>query len=234
MNCQEVQKGLLQTHDPALVPGIQEHLERCPDCTEIARVWRLLGEVSHPTPPAHMGIAFRVRLDRELQGQPPRRIRSAWWVPMAAAAGLILALGIALGRQWRQESPASPAGFTALRYGSTTDRLEAIALVSGRSTSGPELQDALLDRVQHDSSPEVRLSAVEALYLFGSDPSLSRKLEAALPLQTRPEVQLALVDLLAAIRQERAADALRRLIQSGQLSGSVQRRAQQRLSQMNL
>jgi HEAT repeat protein len=153
---------------------------------------------------------------------------------MAAAAGLILALGIALGRQWRQESPASPAGFTALRYGSTTDRLEAIALVSGRSTSGPELQDALLDRVQHDSSPEVRLSAVEALYLFGSDPSLSRKLEAALPLQTRPEVQLALVDLLAAIRQERAADALRRLIQSGQLSGSVQRRAQQRLSQMNL
>ena len=89
-------------------------------------------------------------------------------------------------------------------------------------------------KVSHDPSLDVRLSAVEALYLFGADPGLSHRIEVALPGQTRPEVQLALIDLLGALRQKRAAEALRRLMDQDQLPPEARQRAEQRLSQMNL
>ncbi len=234
MKCEEVQEALLQAQPAEARPWVREHLAHCPECHDLARLWQLLGEASQPVPPTNLSNDFRARLAQELGTTPRPRLRPAWWISLASAALLILGLGIALGRQVRQDPSHAAPGMAELRYGSPTDRLEAIALINPRSAAAPDLQDALLERVQHDPSPEVRLSAVEALYLFGSDPSLSRKLEAALPLQTRPGVQLALVDLLAAIRQERAAEALRRLVRSGQLPGPVQLRAQQRLSQMNL
>ena len=112
--------------------------------------------------------------------------------------------------------------------------MEAIALVNAQTPGQGDMVSALMDRICHDPSLEVRLSAVEALYLFGAEPGLSHRIEATLPDQTRPEVQLALIDLLGALRQKRAAEALRRLAKDGQFPSEARQRAEKRLSQMNL
>jgi hypothetical protein len=150
------------------------------------------------------------------------------------AAVLLLSLGVALGYSLRSSSGRSDPAMAGLRNGTTADRMEAIALVNTRTPGQGDVASALLDRISHDPSLQVRLSAVDAIYLFGADPGLSRQIEAAIPGQSRPEVQLALIDLLGALRQKRATDALRRLMNEEQLPNEARRRAAERLAQMNL
>ena len=70
--------------------------------------------------------------------------------------------------------------------------------------------------------------------LCASDPALGQRIAEALPRQTRPEVQLALVDLMVALRERRAAEALRRLLQDARLNPEVRRRAETRLAEQRL
>jgi hypothetical protein len=178
---------------------------------------------------------FQERLALELALQIRRgSFTKSWWLPLSVAAVLLLSLGVALGYSLRSGSGRSDPAMAGLRNGTMADRMEAIALVNTRTPGQGEVASALLDRISHDSSLQVRLSAVEALYLFGADPELSRQIEAAIPGQSRPEVQLALIDLLGALRQKRATDALRRLMSEEQLPNEARRRAGERLAQMNL
>ncbi len=90
----------------------------------------------------------------------------------------------------------------------------------------------VLDRIARDSSTAVRLAAVEALYLAAPEGDRDGRVEAALRSQDRPEVQVALVDLLVALRQRRAAEALRRLLAEGRLAPSVRLQAERRLADL--
>ncbi len=78
----------------------------------------------------------------------------------------------------------------------------------------------------------VRLAAVEALYLAAPEGDRDGRVEAALRGQDRPEVQAALVDLLVALRQRRAAEALRSLLAEGRLAPSARRQAERRLADL--
>jgi len=48
--------------------------------------------------------------------------------------------------------------------------------------------------------------------VFGRQPKVRQRLVSALPRQTSPRVQMALVDLLGGLREQRALDALRALL----------------------
>jgi hypothetical protein len=241
MRCQDFQIHLLDHSQdsphphPVLAAAMTEHLSGCPECKEFKRLWQGLDELAQPEAPAGMSSRFRERLALELairKSQKP--FISSWWLPLSVAAALLLSVGVILGFSLRSGNDRIDPALASLRNGSVADRMEAIALVNTRTPGQGDIVSALIERVSHDPSLDVRLSAVEALYLFGTDPGLSHRIEVILPGQTRPEVQLALIDLLGALRQKRAAEALRRLMNEDQLPREARQRAEQRFSQMNL
>jgi HEAT repeat protein len=194
-----------------------------------------LDEIPVPPPDPALGARFRARLHQEVARPKPVVHRLAGWgLPLAAAALLMLGGAFATGYALRGSAePSSPreAALARLRRGTPADRMQTITSTRG---GDPDLAGALLDRVMRDPSLDVRLSAVEALYLFGSDPSLGGRIAEALPRQDRPQVQLALVDLLVALRERRAAEALRRLLRDDRLGPEVRRRAEAQLAEQRL
>lgn len=235
MKCEDFQAHLLDGPTVRPEPGLAEHLLHCPDCRELQALWLKLNELEQPEVPQGMSSRFRERLAIEVAKQATRpSFTNSWWLPLSVAATVLVALGVGLGFSLRSDRDQSDLSSAGLRNGSTADRMEAIALVNSRTPGQGDIVTALMERISNDPSVEVRLSAVEALYLFNAEATLTKRIEEVLPRQSRSEVQLALIDLLGALRQKRAAEALHRLIQEDQLPTEARRRAEQRLSQMNL
>ena len=59
-----------------------------------------------------------------------------------------------------------------------------------------ELLNVLLDTLNHDPNINVRLSAVDALYLFYRNPAVKSGLIDSLSRQTSPMVQMELIELM--------------------------------------
>ena len=239
MRCQDFQTHLLDASEASsnfvLAASMAEHLSTCSECREFQLLWEGLGALVQTEAPAGLSSRFRERLALELAAQKPTKsITSSWWLPLLVAATLLLSLGVGLGYSLRSGNGKVDPSMARLRNGTVTDRIETLALVSARPPGQGDIVSALIERVSEDPNLEVRLSAVEALYLFGADPRLSQRIEAVLLSQARPEVQLALIDLLGALRQKRAAEALRRLMNEDLLPREARQRAGQRLAQMNL
>ncbi len=216
MRCEELLDTLKA--DPGN-PACKAHLATCGDCRELADLWAGLAALPDPPAPEGLGRRFAARL-------PRRRLPA--WMGWAAAALLLAGLGFAAGRGW-----AGPDGPESLDFsrGSDPQRLQRVTLAA-YGPEDDELAGALLDRIARDSSTAVRLAAVEALYLAAPEGDRDGRVEAALRSQDRPEVQVALVDLLVALRQRRAAEGLRRLLAEGRLAPSVRRQAERRLADL--
>jgi hypothetical protein len=113
-----------------------------------------------------------------------------------------------------------------LTQSSPSRRLKGVAWTSTVENPDKKTLETLLNTLNNDPNVNVRLSAVDALYLFSGDPMVKKGLVDSLAHQTSPLVQVALIDLMVEIREKRAADALRQLIQRNKLNSSVKKRAQ--------
>ena len=115
---------------------------------------------------------------------------------------------------------------------SATDRLEGISWTAGLDKPGDKTIKALVDKLDGDPNVNVRLAAVDALYLFRADPAVKASLVRSLAKQDSPLVQVALIDLLVEIRERRAADALKQLIGNAKLAPQVKEHAELGLKQI--
>jgi len=119
------------------------------------------------------------------------------------------------------------------------NQLVALSMLQGQSPSArmrgvtysekiaqpdPQVLDALLQAVNHDSSVNVRLSAVDALQKFGSDPEVARAMVSSIPGQESPLVQIALVDMLVQLNARGVAPELGKLAQDSRLDEMVRQR----------
>ncbi|HUU38914.1 MAG TPA: HEAT repeat domain-containing protein [Candidatus Desulfaltia sp.] len=120
-----------------------------------------------------------------------------------------------------------------LKQASASERLMGVSWSSRVDRPGDEIITALLETLDHDPNVNVRLAAVDALYLFYGHPEVKDGLVRSLAGQTSPLVQLALIDLLVGIRERRAAEALERLIQDEKLNPKVKKRAELGLAQLS-
>jgi anti-sigma factor RsiW len=158
----------------------------------------------------------------------------------AAAAAFLLA-GIGFGTIL---GPAGPFGSKLARLESQVDAMRqttALSLLDQPSSSerllgvsyseqvsAPEATtiDALLRTLDTDPSVNVRLAAVDALFLFAKEPAVRDGLVASLGRQTNPVIQVALIDLLQEIREKKAVEALKSLIGNDRIRPEVQKRAE--------
>jgi HEAT repeat protein len=115
---------------------------------------------------------------------------------------------------------------------SATERLEGISWSAGLDKPGDKTIKALVDKLDGDPNVNVRLAAVDALYLFRADPAVKASLVRSLAKQESPLVQIALIDLLVEIRERRAADALKQLIGTAKLAPQVKEHAELGLKQI--
>jgi hypothetical protein len=191
MNCETCQRRLLATEDPKVPAAeVRAHLAGCPACQRWQR--QLLRLERHvpllPVPPSQA----RERLLGELLGQPvpaPAAVplpppsaplpRKPWWrrplvvrVSGAAAAAVLIACGILLGRVLtRQEPPVAEAPLAeqdfVIRLVDCDTRLAETDSPSKRVQTLAELADALhreSDALRRANGGEDELREVARLY----------------------------------------------------------------------
>ncbi|MFD2786566.1 HEAT repeat domain-containing protein [Hymenobacter rubripertinctus] len=149
------------------------------------------------------------------------------WLRVAASVALLL-IGAGLG--WLLARPAPPqqtaqahtAGQQLARQLTTANGQPAMAssriqLVHEASVAAVPPGDptvlVLINTLNADPNPNVRLAAAEALYRLRADSLVGPALAQSLAVQTNPNVQVTLIDMLVSLRQKQAVPQLQRLAQ---------------------
>lgn len=116
---------------------------------------------------------------------------------------------------------------------SASERLKGVNLSSRMDSPDSKTLDALLFTLDNDPNVNVRLAAVDALYLFHDFPQVKQGLLQSLEKQASPLVQVALIDLIVNMRERKAVEALRTLLQNEKLNPDVKHYAEQGLQQLS-
>ncbi|NVO29944.1 HEAT repeat domain-containing protein [Hymenobacter lapidiphilus] len=151
------------------------------------------------------------------------------WLRIAASVAL-LAVGAALG--WLLARQAAPAEATLAANQAEAAQLLArqLTTTSGQppmassriqlvheASSGPNVHPGdptvlvLINTLNADPNPNVRLAAAEALYRLRADSLVGPALAQSLAVQTDPNVQITLIEMLVSLRRKQAVPQLQRL-----------------------
>ena len=115
---------------------------------------------------------------------------------------------------------------------SASARLQGVSYSAAVQRPNTKTLTALVNTLNTDPNSNVRLAAVEALYLFRNQSGVKDSLLNALAVQDSPLVQVALIDLLVEIREQRASEALKALIKNEKLNPDVKKLAEQGIKQL--
>lgn len=190
---------------------------------DLLGLWGALGRLDNPMP--SMGLKEKVL---------PHHHRFPSLL-LATAAGLLFGVGgLFVGRAYRDPVVARPLDrnqvpLEMVRSQSPTERAQGLALMG---SGDGDVVDTLLTLVEHDPDSRVRLAAVDALYLSAGNPGLRHRLGDALLKVDRPDVQIALVDLIVGLREREAVQALKRLEAEGRLTPEVRGRVASGIRQL--
>jgi HEAT repeat protein len=119
-----------------------------------------------------------------------------------------------------------------LQQQSASERLRGVSWTYRVEPSDTEVLAALLAAVNHDPNVNVRLAAVDALRPFAAGQPTRDAVIQALPSQTDPIVQVALIDLLVDLKETEAAPELRKVAADGSTDVGVRQRAQWALEKL--
>lgn len=223
-------------------------------------IWRDLETLPEEAPSPALGEEFHQRMERELErierpSPTPRPVSNRnrglfsrfTWQPAWQFAATLLLLGIGftggylyqnppqkaiMANQQETESIRRELSLTQLSQPSAGERLAGVRHIARLTRPDDQMIGRLLDIVDNDENLQVRLAAVEALYLFGHRPEIRRGVAASLKKQDSPLMQVALMDLLVAWREKRAADSLKALVEDGRVDPLVQERAKESLEKL--
>ncbi len=175
----------------------------------------------------------------------------------AAFALALLATGLFAGARYLAPTPTTPAGddstkrelaalraqvadmgqlvtASLLQQKSTSDRLQSVLATMDLKSPDRQVLTDLVGALAFDPSINVRLSAVEALTPHARDQVVRTGVLAALPRESAPLVQLAMIELLAAAREREAAPLLERLSRDDAADKNVREAAKRALATLRL
>ena len=249
------QREAFQTHVAGCV-GCRGELDAARE------TWELLGRIPPmPHDVAALRRRLDAVLTGYGEGSAGHREGSAGHRRRYALAGLaaaaMLLIGIALGRQIALPAAPSTAATAApaaetqlaalraemgemrqmmslslLRQPSATARLQGVVSIRQIDDPGGDVITALLDTLRDDPNANVRLAAIDALTRFMDRDLVKRGTLDALPRQTSPLVQIALIDFVAQSAGVASAETLQALSNDSTMSRIVRTRAAERLRQL--
>ena len=213
----------------------ERHLADCDECASLLAARRRVLDV-------YDGLAPSAEGTFDLSRMPVAARREAsWWRPaMAVAAGtLLLVLGALAGRM----GAPGMAGGEALREieqrltelevqlavaridpPTAAERLKATAAGVALVHRDPRILDSLLDALEADPSPNVRMAIIDALYLAGNTTRVEQRFERLFAAQASPMIRIALIELAADRRLRGTLGDLRRAATES-TDGAVRERA---------
>jgi hypothetical protein len=241
---------------------VREHILSCAPCREdlenLTVVWAKLGVLPEEQPDGGLRHRFYGMLEeyKDKLEAGEKTARPAGWRdwfsfrrPAFAASFSAFLLLLGLGAGWllnggrpggeryaglsrEVQDMRQQVALSLLSQPSATERIQGIGYSAAVKNPNDKTLAALFDALDNDPNPNVRLAAVDALYLFRSRPGVRESLVNSLAVQTYPLVQVALIDFLVEVREARAAEALKSLIERDELTPEVKKRAEQGLKQI--
>jgi hypothetical protein len=232
------------------------------DLENLTVVWAKLGVLPEEQPGGGLRHRFYAMLEEykdglEAKGKTARAtgILAGWreWFtfrrPAFAASFSAFLLFVGLGAGWllnggraggerlttlsrEVQDMRQQVALSLLGKSSATERIQGIGFSAAVENPNDTTLAALTDALDNDPNPNVRLAAVDALYLFRNKPGVRESLVRSLAIQNYPLVQVALIDFLVEIREARAVAALKLLIEKNELTPEVKKRAEQGLKQI--
>jgi hypothetical protein len=165
----------------------------------------------------------------------------AWQV---AASIALLIIGFAAGRWYNPPGnssntpPVTSADvrllkmkntlrYDQVRHTSASERIQAVNQVNSLHQSNQEITQLLINTMNFDDNVNVRLAACEALYRFKNEPQVREAFIQSLKIQTDPNLQITLIDILVDLKEKRAVDEIQRLIQDKNVLKVVRLKAEQ-------
>ncbi|UCH85882.1 MAG: HEAT repeat domain-containing protein [Candidatus Latescibacterota bacterium] len=222
-------------------------------------MWRTLGELPDEEPSPRLRSHFyslleeeKRRVAKELRDPWPRRLEAwlnSWWprrpaVQMAMTAALLI-VGVIVGRGI-QSAPETDVEFQQLQTevqqmhemvslsllngNSSSDRLRGVNWTSRVDQPSADLLESLMNTLDSDPNENVRMAAVDALGRFSDQPVVVDVLTGSLSRETSPMVQIALIDLLIAVQEKKALEALRDFVEMQSVVPEVRAHAEKGMS----
>jgi hypothetical protein len=248
MTCEEAR---IQMLGEAEGKDFAAHLSSCEACrNEVARIgtlWQSLDLLPVEEPSGKVRERFYEMLSAYRQGLASADSRKAYrWGQLAAAAAM-LAVGLGVGyvargsgqppaevSQLREEvaSMRQLVALSLMQQQSASERLRGVSWAYQAEPSDREVLGALVTAVNQDTNVNVRLAAVDALRRFAASPETRRAVVEALPSQTTPLVQVALIDLLVDFKERSAAGVLKTMAANREVNDGVRQQAEWALEKL--
>jgi len=227
---------------------------------ELSNSWQSFASMPEEEPGPGLRQKFYTQLEQELaqfEDQSAsikrpvlKKIRN-WsfltWQPAWQFATTVLLLGIGFTAGYFYQRPGHAAleqathqaesmrqelSLVMLDRSSAGERLQGVRTCAQLNDPGEAVIHRLLTILSGDENIQVRLAAVDALYLFGDQPHVRQGVTLALQKQESPLMQVALIDLLVAWREKQAVDSFKALAGDGRLDAQVQTRAKEGLEKL--
>ena len=115
---------------------------------------------------------------------------------------------------------------------SASKRIKAVNFTEDFVQPDEKILNALLDRMQFDSNINVRLAAAEALSRFSEFEQVKIAFIDALSIEKNPSLQIAIIQFLAEIQEERALIPMRKLLEEPETPDYVKAQVNNGISQI--
>jgi hypothetical protein len=112
-------------------------------------------------------------------------------------------------------------------HSSASDRIQAVNQVYGLEETDRELMQLLINTMNFDPNINVRIAASEALFGLKDDPMVRIALINSLKIQKDPAIQIILIDMLIQLKEKRAVDTMRKMLQNEDVLEVVKAKAEQ-------
>lgn len=115
---------------------------------------------------------------------------------------------------------------------SASDRLRGVSMSSRFAENDPRITQSLLDALRYDPSVNVRLAALDALSGAMDQTEVRKTLIDALPKQSSPLVQLAMVELVVEAHEKQSLGVLNKMKDDPKVNDFVRKKIQQGIQQL--
>jgi hypothetical protein len=229
----------------------------------LSAIWTKLGVIPEEQPGGEVRTRFYTMLEAYKQGMTqegqPSRLKKIFsdvfehvWpkrpVYQFSMALIFLIVGVAAGiflssqgqkgtqlalLQDEVQDMQQTLAISLLDRPSASERLQGVSISSRMNNPNSKTLEALLSTLDSDKNVNVRLAAVDALYLFYDYSGVKEGLLQSLKNQPSPLVQVAIIDLIVNMRERQAVDALRLLLEDEKLNPDVKEYAERGLRQLS-
>ncbi|GAA0893905.1 hypothetical protein GCM10009122_35850 [Fulvivirga kasyanovii] len=217
---------------------VTKYIEKSPEnkqkYEELKATMELLGHDRHLEPDSSLKAGFEAALTAEIEAENNKKVKpldqNGWkFSPLKIAASFALILsGVFIG-MWLMKNDQNDQEIAEIKKemeatkrlvmqsltdnSSASRRLQGVNASYAMSSADDEIVNALIRTMNNDENTNVRLAAVEALSKFAEEPKVMDALIRSMESQTDPLIQITLINLMVQLKEKRALDELKNIIE---------------------